>query len=132
MNQAHCRCHYEMPQADKSRILAALPDDELRVKATPPKSMPSKHLRNKIAGFSTHLMKQIQKGPVQGISLKLQEEEHERHMDFVPDVSAINTEVIKVNKETTDMLAMLSMTNLPEVREDESVAAPVPTTPFNC
>ncbi|MFS7937782.1 40S ribosomal protein S17 [Helianthus anomalus] len=26
--------------------------------------IPSKRLRNKIAGFSTHLMKRIQKGPV--------------------------------------------------------------------
>ncbi|KAL9254815.1 Small ribosomal subunit protein eS17y-like protein [Drosera capensis] len=34
--------------------------------------IPSKRLRNKIAGFSTHLMKRIQKGPVRGISLKLQ------------------------------------------------------------
>ncbi|KAI9084409.1 hypothetical protein K1719_033599 [Acacia pycnantha] len=54
--------------------------------------IPSKRLRNKIAGFSTHLMKRIQKGPVRGFSLKLQEEERERRMDFVPDVSAIKTE----------------------------------------
>ncbi|KAI9078822.1 hypothetical protein K1719_039280 [Acacia pycnantha] len=54
--------------------------------------IPSKRLRNKIAGFSTHLMKRIQKGPVRGISLKLQEEERKRRMDFVPDVSAIKTD----------------------------------------
>ena len=34
----------------------------------------SKRLRNKIAGFTTHLMKRIEKGPVRGISLRLQEE----------------------------------------------------------
>ena len=34
-----------------------------------------KKLRNKIAGFATHLVKRIQKGPVKGISLKVQEEE---------------------------------------------------------
>ena len=34
----------------------------------------TKRLRNKIAGFTTHLMKRIERGPVRGISLKLQEE----------------------------------------------------------
>jgi hypothetical protein len=48
--------------------------------------VPSKRMRNKIAGFVTHLMKRIQKGPVRGISLKLQEEERERRLDFVPEV----------------------------------------------
>ncbi|KAK9282715.1 hypothetical protein L1049_010935 [Liquidambar formosana] len=79
--------------------------------------IPSKRLRNKIAGFSTHLMKRIQKGPVRGISLKLQEEERERRMDFVPEKSAIETEVIKVDKETIDMLAALGMSELPGIVE---------------
>lgn len=34
--------------------------------------IPTKRLRNKIAGFVTHLMKRIQRGPVRGISFKLQ------------------------------------------------------------
>merc|ERR1719305_643181 len=66
--------------------------------------IPTKKLRNKIAGFTTHLMKRIQRGPVRGISLKLQEEERERRMDFVPDQSAINTEHIEVDADTLDML----------------------------
>ncbi|KAL3579490.1 hypothetical protein D5086_020994 [Populus alba] len=81
--------------------------------------IPSKRLRNKIAGFSTHLMKRIQKGPVRGISLKLQEEERERRMDFVPEESAIKIHEIKVDKETIDMLAALGMSDVPGLVEVE-------------
>lgn len=78
--------------------------------------IPSKRLRNKIAGFSTHLMKRIQKGPVRGISLKLQEEERERRMDFVPDESAIKMDDIQVDKETIEMLAAIGMRELPGLK----------------
>ncbi|KAK9167173.1 hypothetical protein Scep_002364 [Stephania cephalantha] len=74
-----------------------------------------KRIRNKIAGFTTHLMKRIQRGPVRGISLKLQEEERERRMDFVPDDSAIKTDLIEVDRETLDMLAALEMADMPGV-----------------
>ncbi|CAK8999119.1 unnamed protein product [Durusdinium trenchii] len=67
-------------------------------------TIPSKRLRNKIAGFTTHLMKRIQKGPVRGISLKLQEEERERRMEFVPERSEVNTDFIQVDADTRDML----------------------------
>uniref|UniRef100_A0A7I4EE61 40S ribosomal protein S17 n=2 Tax=Physcomitrium patens TaxID=3218 RepID=A0A7I4EE61_PHYPA len=77
--------------------------------------IPSKRLRNKIAGFATHLMKRIQRGPVRGISLKLQEEERERRMDFVPEESAIKTDVIEVDRETIELLAHLNMPQLPGV-----------------
>ncbi|RAL48742.1 unnamed protein product [Cuscuta campestris] len=87
--------------------------------------IPSKRLRNKIAGFSTHLMKRIQKGPVRGISLKLQEEERERRMDFVPEQSAINTDVIQVDKETMDLLTSLGIADLPGVVQRVEETAPV-------
>ena len=59
-------------------------------------------------------MKRIQRGPVRGISLKLQEEERERRMDFVPDESALNTESIEVDRDTLEMLHTLGL-NLPSV-----------------
>ncbi|XVF65840.1 hypothetical protein PTKIN_Ptkin09bG0283100 [Pterospermum kingtungense] len=62
--------------------------------------IPSKGLRNKIVGFSTHLMKQMQKRIVCGISLKFQEEERERRTDFVPNKSAIKVDQIEVDEET--------------------------------
>ena len=55
-------------------------------------------------------MKRIERGDqVRGISLKLQEEERERRMDFVPEVSAINTESITVDPDTKALLEDLDL-----------------------
>ncbi|CAI2380845.1 unnamed protein product [Moneuplotes crassus] len=69
----------------------------------------TKRLRNMIAGYTTHLMSRIQKGPVKGISLKLQEEERDRKMDFVPEKSAIDTENINVDETVGEMLETLGL-----------------------
>jgi len=80
--------------------------------------VPSKRLRNKIAGFTTHLMKRINTNiskPVRGISLKLQEEERERKDNYVPEVSAVKTDAIEIDQDTKNMLRLLDMSNLPGV-----------------
>merc|ERR1712037_745953 len=74
---------------------------------------PSKRMRNKIAGFVTHLMKRIQRGPVRGISLKLQEEERERRLDFVPERSALEKDSIPVDADTYAIWITLALISLP-------------------
>merc|ERR1712070_180543 len=81
-------------------------------------SIQSKRLPNKIAGFLTHMMKRISRGPVKGISLKLQEEEREKRLDYIPDISAVDLESekgIEIDADTKNMLKGMDMGNLPGI-----------------
>ncbi|KAL6076182.1 40S ribosomal protein S17.e.B [Balamuthia mandrillaris] len=88
--------------------------------------IPSKRLRNKVAGFVTHLMKRIEKGPVRGISFKLQEEERERKDNYVPEISAIDLPSISVDHDTKSLLRSLGMGDLPGI----VLATPAPEGPL--
>jgi len=74
--------------------------------------IPTKRLRNQIAGFITHLMKRIRAGPVRGISIKLQEEERERRDNYVPEVSALEDEqLLAVDPNVTAMIKSMDFEN---------------------
>jgi small subunit ribosomal protein S17e len=61
---------------------------------------------------------------VRGISLKLQEEERERRMDFVPDVSAVQTEALVVDPDTKALLSKLGMAFADSIQTQDPKRAP--------
>ena len=66
-------------------------------------------------------MKRVERAPkgVKGISLKLQEEQRERRLDFVPDVSALDVGTIKIDIHTKNMLKRMNMHNLSNIKVEE-------------
>jgi len=78
-------------------------------------TIPSKRMRNKIAGYVTHLMRRLEKGPVHGISFKLQEQEREKRDNWMPKESKLSQQSIRVDQETKDMLAAIGLGEMSDV-----------------
>lgn len=72
-------------------------------------------------------MKRIQRGPVRGISFKLQEEERERKDQYVPEVSALdftqNSESgnLEIDQETKDLLKTLGVSSSSNLSPTDSL-----------
>ena len=63
-------------------------------------------------------MKRIQRGPVRGISFKLQEEERERKDQYVPEISALDytatdAGTLEVDQDTKDLINKLGFDSIP-------------------
>lgn len=70
--------------------------------------IPSKGLRNKIAGFVTHLMKRLDKGNVKGLNIEIKEKELDHKTDFEDMFDISNSKnKINIDKDTEQMLNAL-------------------------
>ncbi|KAG5500011.1 hypothetical protein GH5_04151 [Leishmania sp. Ghana 2012 LV757] len=88
----------------------------------------SKKLKNKIAGYATHIMKRLARGPVRGISLKLKGEGRERRMDHAPatsDVDKVIQSGVSVDKRTMQMLQRLEIGVPRRVKRADAAVAKV-------
>lgn len=63
-------------------------------------------------------MKRVERAPkgVKGISLKLQEEQREKRLDFVPDVSALDRTNLRIDNHTRNMLRAMNMDNIANLK----------------
>lgn len=67
--------------------------------------IPSKGLRNKIAGFVTHLMKRLSRGGIKGLNVELKEKNLNNNNEQHDFLEIITTEKkINIDKETQQML----------------------------
>ncbi|KAL0265839.1 UNVERIFIED_CONTAM: hypothetical protein PYX00_011557 [Menopon gallinae] len=66
--------------------------------------IPSKRLRNQVAGFVTRLYSRVQKGTVKKIFIKKHEEERERKENLIPSSSIMDAEKIEVDDVTIQMI----------------------------
>lgn len=66
--------------------------------------IPSTNLRNKIAGYVTHLTKRVNRGSIREISLKLQEKEKELKTETKLSDFIRNVKLIDIDAETYKML----------------------------
>lgn len=78
-------------------------------------------MRNKIAGYVTHLMRRLDRGPVRGISFKLQEQEREKRDNWMPETSRLNTPVITIDSDTQAMLAAIGLDKIEGVSVNDRV-----------
>ena len=82
-------------------------------------SIASKRMRNKVAGYVTHLMRRLERGPVRGISFKLQEMEREKRDNWMPEESRLAGSVVSVDKDTMEMLKAIGMDKVEGIRCQE-------------